>query len=42
MIFAPELRDLMVNIGPLTAASKTGVPAFEHFLDQTRSVAHAR
>jgi phospholipid/cholesterol/gamma-HCH transport system substrate-binding protein len=33
--FAPELRDLMVNIGPLTQASKTGVPAFEKFLDDT-------
>jgi virulence factor Mce-like protein len=33
--FAPELRDLMVNIGPLTQASKTGVPAFEKFLDET-------
>jgi phospholipid/cholesterol/gamma-HCH transport system substrate-binding protein len=30
---APELRTLMVNLAPLTAASKTGVPAFERFLD---------
>ena len=30
---APELRSLLVNIGPLTAASKEGVPAFEQFLD---------
>ena len=35
VIFAPELRDLMVNIGPLTQASKTGVPAFEKFLNET-------
>ncbi len=35
VIFAPELRDLMVNIAPLTKASKTGVPAFEKFLDET-------
>lgn len=31
-IFAPELRDLMTNLAPLTAASKAGVPAFEQFL----------
>ncbi len=31
-VFAPELRDLLTNIGPLTGASKTGVPAFEQFL----------
>jgi phospholipid/cholesterol/gamma-HCH transport system substrate-binding protein len=30
---APELRSLLVNIGPLTQASKAGVPAFERFLD---------
>jgi virulence factor Mce-like protein len=35
VFLAPELRDVMVNIGPLTQASKTGVPAFETFLDQT-------
>jgi virulence factor Mce-like protein len=34
-IFAPELRDLVTNIGPLTSASKAGVPAFERFLDDT-------
>jgi virulence factor Mce-like protein len=33
--FAPELRDLLVNIGPLTAASKAGFPAFERFLDES-------
>jgi phospholipid/cholesterol/gamma-HCH transport system substrate-binding protein len=32
---APELRSLLVNLGPLTAASKQGVPAFEHFLDSS-------
>jgi hypothetical protein len=30
---APELKSLLVNIGPLTQASKAGVPAFEGFLD---------
>jgi virulence factor Mce-like protein len=30
---APELRSLLQNIGPLTQASKAGVPAFEGFLD---------
>jgi phospholipid/cholesterol/gamma-HCH transport system substrate-binding protein len=34
-ILAPELRDLMVNIGPLTAAAKTGIPALESFLNDT-------
>jgi hypothetical protein len=29
---APELRSLLQNVGPLTRASKTGVPAFEKFL----------
>jgi virulence factor Mce-like protein len=33
--FAPELRTLLTNIGPLTAASKNGFPAFETFLDET-------
>ena len=33
--FAPELRDLLTNIGPLTAASKNGFPALERFLDET-------
>jgi ABC-type transporter Mla subunit MlaD len=35
VFLAPELRDLMVNIGPLTHASKSGVPAFERFLEQS-------
>ncbi len=30
---APELRSLLQNLGPLTQASKNGVPAFERFLD---------
>jgi phospholipid/cholesterol/gamma-HCH transport system substrate-binding protein len=30
---APELRSLLQNLGPLTQASKAGVPAFEGFLD---------
>jgi virulence factor Mce-like protein len=30
---APELRSLLENLGPLTQASKNGVPAFERFLD---------
>ncbi len=30
---APELRTLLENVGPLTQASKAGVPAFERFLD---------
>jgi phospholipid/cholesterol/gamma-HCH transport system substrate-binding protein len=34
-ILAPELKSLLVNIGPLTRASKTGVPAFERFLDDS-------
>ena len=29
---APELRGVLVNIGPLTAAAKTGIPALEQFL----------
>jgi phospholipid/cholesterol/gamma-HCH transport system substrate-binding protein len=35
VVLAPELRDLLVNIGPLTSASKAGVPALERFLDDT-------
>jgi phospholipid/cholesterol/gamma-HCH transport system substrate-binding protein len=35
VVLAPELRTLMVNLAPLTAASKTGVPAFEQFLDES-------
>ncbi len=40
VILAPELRDLMVFLGPhpqpgLTAAAKTGVPAFERFLSSS-------
>ena len=29
---APELKSLLVNLAPLTQASKAGVPAFEQFL----------
>jgi phospholipid/cholesterol/gamma-HCH transport system substrate-binding protein len=29
---APELRTLMIDVGPLTQASAAGVPAFNHFL----------
>ncbi|HLY50935.1 MAG TPA: MlaD family protein [Solirubrobacteraceae bacterium] len=32
---APELRDLFVDIGPLTAASRRGIPALEQFLNAT-------
>ena len=32
-MLAPELQTLLENLGPLTAASKAGVPAFEQFLD---------
>jgi virulence factor Mce-like protein len=32
-VLAPELRDLTVSIGPLTAASKAGIPALERVLD---------
>jgi virulence factor Mce-like protein len=32
---APELRELMTSIGPLTRASRAGLPAFERFLDET-------
>ena len=32
-ILAPELRSLLVNVGPLTAASKAGIPALEQFLN---------
>jgi phospholipid/cholesterol/gamma-HCH transport system substrate-binding protein len=32
---APELKTLLTNIGPLTAASKAGVPALERFLNDS-------
>jgi virulence factor Mce-like protein len=32
VIAAPELRTLMTNLGPLTAAARTGVPALNRFL----------
>jgi phospholipid/cholesterol/gamma-HCH transport system substrate-binding protein len=34
-IVAPELRTVMRDIGPLTSASKAGVPAFERFLNSS-------
>jgi phospholipid/cholesterol/gamma-HCH transport system substrate-binding protein len=34
-IFAPELRNLLVDVGPLTQASRAGVPAFEQFLNDS-------
>jgi phospholipid/cholesterol/gamma-HCH transport system substrate-binding protein len=33
VILAPELKSLLVNLGPLTQASKTGVPALIKFLN---------
>jgi phospholipid/cholesterol/gamma-HCH transport system substrate-binding protein len=33
VVFAPELRNLVVDVGPLDRASKTGIPALERFLD---------
>lgn len=35
VVLAPELLRLMVSIGPLTHASKAGLPALERFLDET-------
>ncbi len=32
-VLAPQLRSLLVNEGPLTQASKAGIPALEQFLD---------
>jgi virulence factor Mce-like protein len=34
-VLAPQLKSLLVNIGPLTNASKAGVPALERFLDDS-------
>jgi phospholipid/cholesterol/gamma-HCH transport system substrate-binding protein len=39
-IVAPELRDVMVDIGPLAHASKAGVPAFVSFLNDTVPLLH--
>jgi virulence factor Mce-like protein len=33
VILAPELKSLLVNLGPLTAASAAGIPALERFLN---------
>ncbi len=35
VVLAPELRDLLINVAPLTQASKAGFPAVEHFLDDS-------
>jgi phospholipid/cholesterol/gamma-HCH transport system substrate-binding protein len=32
-VVAPELRAVLTDIGPVTAASRTGIPAFDHFLN---------
>jgi phospholipid/cholesterol/gamma-HCH transport system substrate-binding protein len=32
-VVAPELKAVLTDIGPVTAASKAGIPAFEHFLN---------
>jgi phospholipid/cholesterol/gamma-HCH transport system substrate-binding protein len=34
-ILAPILRNVLTDIGPLTSAAKTGVPAFESFLTES-------
>ena len=34
-VLAPELNSLLVNIGPLTSASKAGVPAVDQFLNES-------
>ena len=34
-VLAPELNSLLVNVGPLTSASKAGVPAVQQFLNDS-------
>ena len=34
-VLAPELNSLLVNVGPLTSASKAGVPGVEQFLSES-------
>ena len=34
-VLAPELNRLLVNVGPLTSASKAGVPAIQQFLGES-------
>ena len=34
-VLAPELNSLLVNVGPLTSASKAGVPAVQNFLNES-------
>ncbi len=38
VVLAPELRDLMIDIAPLTKASKAGFPALEHVPQRQRPV----
>ena len=40
-VLAPQLNSLLVNIGPLTHASKAGVPALERLPQRQRAAAHA-
>jgi virulence factor Mce-like protein len=35
-VLAPQLRTVLTYLGPLTSASKAGVPALESFLNQTK------
>jgi phospholipid/cholesterol/gamma-HCH transport system substrate-binding protein len=32
-VVAPELKAVLTDLGPVTAASQAGIPAFEHFLN---------
>ena len=34
-VLAPELNSLLVNVGPLTSASKAGVPGVQQFLNES-------
>ena len=34
-VLAPELNSLLVNVGPLTSASRAGVPAIQQFLNDS-------
>jgi phospholipid/cholesterol/gamma-HCH transport system substrate-binding protein len=35
VVLAPELRSVLRDIGPLTAASRAGIPAFDNFLNSS-------
>ncbi len=37
---APELRNLMVDLGPLTRSARTGIPALIHFLQSAVPLLH--